>query len=110
MPVYREAASPFVADFVGKVNMLPGRVVGGQLHVGDLRLAHEGPDREVKIYLRPEDVLARPINDGDEHVFDATIEKIEFLGSYCHVHVNSPALSGIMLYRLSPVSRFSPRT
>ena len=92
MQVYREAASPFVADFVGKVNMLPGKVLGGELQVGTLRLPYDGVDREVKVYLRPEDVLARPIADGDAHLFDATIEKIEFLGSYCHVHVNSPAL------------------
>ena len=49
-------------------------------------------DRDVRIYLRPEDVLARPIAEGDPHVFDASIEKIEFLGSYCHVKVASPAL------------------
>ena len=29
----------------------------------------------------------------DPHVFDAIIEKIEFLGSFCHVHVNSPAFA-----------------
>ena len=39
-------------------------------------------------------MLARPIAPGDAHVFDATIEKIEFLGSFCHVHVASPALDG----------------
>jgi iron(III) transport system ATP-binding protein len=96
MEVYREAASPFVADFVGKVNMLPGKLAGGELQVGTFRIPHaaaaEGTERDVKVYLRPEDVLARPIADGDAHVFDATIEKIEFLGSYCHVHVSSPAL------------------
>ena len=91
--VYREPASPFVADFVGKVNMLPGRVRGGQLEAGTLRLADSGADREVRIYLRPEDVLARPIAEGDPHVFDSTIEKIEFLGSYCHVHVDTVALA-----------------
>jgi iron(III) transport system ATP-binding protein len=46
----------------------------------------------VKVYLRPEDLLARPIAPGDPNVFQADIEKIEFLGSYCHVHVASPAL------------------
>ncbi len=92
MEVYREPASPFVADFVGKVNALPGRVTGGTLQLGQLSLPHAGPDGEVKVYLRPEDVLARPIGPGDEHVFDAIIEKIEFLGSFCHVHVASPAL------------------
>ncbi|MCJ0765772.1 putative 2-aminoethylphosphonate ABC transporter ATP-binding protein [Variovorax terrae] len=91
--VYREPASPFVADFVGKVNMLPGRVRAGQLETGSLRLLADGADRDVRVYLRPEDVLARPIAEGDPHVFDACIEKIEFLGSYCHVHVASPALA-----------------
>jgi iron(III) transport system ATP-binding protein len=92
MEIYREPASPFVADFVGKVNVLPARVSVGELRFGALRLPCEGADRDVKIYLRPEDVLARPIADGDAHVFDATLEKIEFLGSFCHVHVGSPAL------------------
>ncbi len=90
--IYREPASPFVADFVGKVNVLPARVSGGELLVGDLRLPAEGADREARVYLRPEDVLARPIAEGDPHVFEASIEKIEFLGSYCHVHVATPAL------------------
>ena len=41
------------------------------------------------IYLRPEDVLARPIAAGDSNVFEAAIDKIDFLGSYCLVHVRS---------------------
>ena len=90
--VYREPATPFVADFVGKANVLPARVRGGELQFGDLRIPFHGQDREARVYLRPEDVLARPIAAGDPHVFDASIEKIEFLGSYCHVHVASPAL------------------
>ena len=94
--VYREPASPFVADFVGKVNVVPGRVRNGVLEAGTLRLpadGFDGADRDVRVYLRPEDVLARPIADGDAYVFDSTIEKIEFLGSYCHVHVGTPALA-----------------
>jgi iron(III) transport system ATP-binding protein len=92
LDIYREPASPFVADFVGKVNVLPARVAAGELRFGSLRIPCEGADREARVYLRPEDVLARPIADGDPHVFDASIEKIEFLGSYCHVRVASPAL------------------
>jgi len=92
MEIYREPASPFVADFVGKVNIVAARVVAGALLFGSMQLPCDGPDREVRVYLRPEDVLARPIAAGDAHVFEAIIEKIEFLGSYCHVHVASPAL------------------
>jgi iron(III) transport system ATP-binding protein len=92
LEIYREPATPFVADFVGKANVLPGKVRGGLLEVGGLRIPYEGQDRDARIYLRPEDVLARPIAPGDPHVFDASIEKIDFLGSYCHVHVAAPAL------------------
>ena len=93
LEIYREPASPFVADFVGKVNVLPARVRQGRLHAGALSWLAGGDDREVRVYLRPEDVLARPIAEGDPLVFDASIEKIDFLGSYCHVQVASAALT-----------------
>ena len=106
MAIYREPASPFVADFVGKVNVLPGSSNGQTLSVGTFTLTlphateHASHTHAVKVYLRPEDVLARPVGGGgaafaadDPHVFDAVIEKIEFLGSFCHVHVNTPAFA-----------------
>jgi iron(III) transport system ATP-binding protein len=100
MDIYREPASPFVADFVGKVNIVPASVTESELRFGSMRLPCSGPDREVRVYLRPEDVLARPISPGDAHVFEARIEKVEFLGSYCHVHVASSALGAnkLMVY------------
>jgi iron(III) transport system ATP-binding protein len=100
MDIYREPASPFVADFVGKINIVPARVTQGALRFGSMCLPCDGADRDVRVYLRPEDVLARPIAVGDPHVFEARIEKIEFLGSYCHVHVASAASDGtnLMVY------------
>ena len=96
MQVYREPATPFVADFVGRVNILPATALaGGRVRIGPsaFECAHDRADgAAVKIYLRPEDVLARPIAPGDGNVFDARIEKVEFLGSYCLVRAASPAL------------------
>jgi iron(III) transport system ATP-binding protein len=96
MEVYREPATAFVADFVGRVNVLRGRAArGGHVRIGptEFACAHGlGEGADVKVYLRPEDVLARPIAPGDSNVFEARIEKIEFLGSYCLVRVESPAL------------------
>jgi len=96
MEVYRDPATPFVADFVGRINVLPGTLeAGGRVKIGPTGFAcpHDrAAGTAVKIYLRPEDVLARPIEPGDSNVFDATIEKIEFLGSYCLVRVASPSL------------------
>ncbi len=96
LEIYREPASPFVADFVGKVNQLQGRVSQGRLRFGGFDLPAppaapqaNGADRDVRVYLRPEDVLARPIAAGDPHVFDATIQQVDFLGAFCHVHVLS---------------------
>jgi iron(III) transport system ATP-binding protein len=107
--VYREPASPFVADFVGRVNVLPATVVRpSQLHIGASVFETTGPapqgatGLEIKVYLRPEDVLARPLADnstaeqafgpGTANVFEARIDKVEFLGAYCLARVGSPAL------------------
>jgi iron(III) transport system ATP-binding protein len=96
MQVYRDPASPFVADFVGKINVLSGRLQpGGRVRIGASEFACEhltDTQRDVKVYLRPEDVLARPISPGDSNVFEGDIEKIEFLGSYCLVRVTSAAI------------------
>ena len=96
MQVYRDPATPFVADFVGKINVLSGQLhPGRRLHIGESRFECEVDAesvRDVKVYLRPEDVLARPIAPGDSNVFSGAIDKIEFLGSYCLVSVQAPEI------------------
>ena len=99
MQIYREPATPFVADFVGKVNMLVGTVEGpGRMRIGARSFAcascNGSPGRSVRAYLRPEDIVARPIAEGDANVIDSKIEKIEFLGSYCLVRVAAAELQG----------------
>ncbi len=94
--VYREPASLFVADFVGRINALPATLeAAGRVRVGarSFECPHDGePGRAAKLYLRPEDVLARPVAPGDSNVFEAEIDKIEFLGSYCLVRVKAADL------------------
>ena len=112
MEVYRDPATPFVADFVGKINVLAGPPAAGRdLRVGASRFACEhdtDAERDVKVYLRPEDVLARPIAPGDVNVFDGAIDKIEFLGSYCLVRVNAEAIGQRADHRL-PVAQLPRR-
>ena len=99
MQVYRDPATLFVADFVGRINALPATLEDGGLRVGGqvFRCEHESLNghaagRELRVYLRPEDVLARPIPAGDPNVFEALIDKIDFMGPYCLVRVHSEAL------------------
>ena len=92
MEIYREPATPFVADFVGKVNMLPGRISSGTLQLGQISLPAEGPDREVRVYLRPEDVTPALNGQDEAHVFVANIDQVDFLGAFCQVHIKSKAL------------------
>ena len=73
----------------------PTATESSTLAIGDSRFDCEHDtqvERDVKIYLRPEDVLARPIVDGDANVFVGLIDKIEFLGSYCLVRVSTESL------------------
>ena len=96
MEVYRDPASPFVADFVGRINALPATLeASGRVRIGtrSFECAPGGaPDGVSRVYLRPEDVLARPVAPGDANVFEAEIDKIEFLGSYCLVRVKAEDL------------------
>ncbi|MBL8329127.1 MAG: putative 2-aminoethylphosphonate ABC transporter ATP-binding protein [Rubrivivax sp.] len=99
--VYREPRTPFVADFVGRINVLPATALAqDRLHIG--KRSFDCPHtlaegQALKVYLRPEDVLARPLSPGDANVFEARIEKIEFLGSYCLVRVTSAVLGELPL-------------
>jgi iron(III) transport system ATP-binding protein len=105
LEIYREPASPFVADFVGKVNVLAGTAENGGVRVGSSLLNCHGMEaatgHAVKIYLRPEDIVARPIAPDDSNVLDARIEKVEFLGSYCLVRVAADALGQPLTVYLS---------
>ena len=105
MEIYREPASPFVVDFVGKANILEGKItVPGSLTVGSIKLACaqcSAVGQTVRAYLRPEDIVARPIEPGDTNVIDARIDKIEFLGSYCLVRVTADGLPSPLTVYLS---------
>ncbi len=98
LEIYREPASGFVADFVGRVNVLPGQLQGGALKLGRLSIdctrvpAAHNRSGAVKVYVRPEDILVRASEPGALQV-DARITKIEFLGAFCHVLVDAPDIS-----------------
>ena len=92
--IYRQPASAFVADFVGKVNVLSAVAeAGGRFRVGSLLLdgasdcAQVSPGAKVKLYLRPEDVVIDGASGPGPNRAHAKVTKVEFLGAFCHVTV-----------------------
>jgi iron(III) transport system ATP-binding protein len=87
--IYREPAAPFVADFVGTMNFLPGVVLGPQR----VRLGHvelhctrdlDGLDQGtvVNACIRPEDMVVRGAGRDGRNVMSARVDELEFLGAF----------------------------
>jgi iron(III) transport system ATP-binding protein len=86
--VYGRPATPFVADFVGKTNLLPARHADeGHVQVGPQRFAcavdgAASREEALRLFFRPEDVVVRGVNGTTPNSAAATVEKVEFLGAF----------------------------
>jgi iron(III) transport system ATP-binding protein len=85
--VYLDPATPFVADFVGKTNLLPAQPAGeGRVQVGDQRFACDTGTSKglggLRVFFRPEAVQVRGVNGSTPNSAAAVVEKVEFLGAY----------------------------
>ena len=88
--IYETPATPFVADFVGKINVLAAVAEGdGRFRVGGMSVA--AANRQMargtacKIYLRPEEVGVHVNGSAPADSLPGKISKIEFLGAFCLV-------------------------
>jgi iron(III) transport system ATP-binding protein len=85
--VYRRPASPFVADFVGRMNFVDGKLVdsasadcrGAVLTFGGSLTYAAGT--EVTVCLRPEDVVVRDTTSS-ANSFDVDVGVMEFMGNH----------------------------
>ncbi len=96
LEIYRSPATPFVADFVGKMNSWPGTLDGDhRVAVASLRFVVEpessggtlpapfGGSHGVVLCVRPEDVVVgNAAHDAPSNAFEAVIDAVEFLGSF----------------------------
>src|SRR2546430_4479082 len=87
--IYREPASAFVADFVGKVNVLSAVAEGaGRFRIGNLGFSGASTSgtiaagTRVKLYLRPEDVLVNGAALSQPNTAPAKGVKIERLAAF----------------------------
>ncbi len=92
--IYRRPATPFVASFVGQMNFFTAAVQEvDRLQIGAIGIdvVNGGAPRPtggtVRICLRPEDVQVRGIQPNQANVFEARIEELEFLGSFCRAQL-----------------------
>jgi sulfate transport system ATP-binding protein len=79
--IYDEPATPFVAGFVGSANVLHGRVVDGQVHLGSIRLPgaeHLAEGAAATAYVRPHDVRLAAHDDPSR--IRAVVERTSRLG------------------------------
>lgn len=63
--IYTHPQTPFVAGFIGDMNMLKVTITGGAADVGGVRLEAPVEDGEALVAVRPEDVTLVPSSDGE---------------------------------------------
>ena len=120
--IYREPASVFVADFIGTMNFLAAEIAGdgaggGGVRAGGLDLAcnvsGHASGEQVTAAVRPEDIVldgARIAGSTERGTgFDATVEYVEFLGSFARVEVQSAGERLLMDLPIAQVERFDVR-
>jgi iron(III) transport system ATP-binding protein len=87
--IYRAPATPFVADFVGTMNFLPGTAAGPRhVNIGDIDLecadefAGLEPGSAVTVCVRPEDLTVRDAGREAPNAMRANVDDLEFLGAF----------------------------
>jgi len=107
LEVYERPATPFVADFIGKVNVLSATCVGeGRFRVGevDLSAAANGvaSRQSARLYLRPEDRVLEDSGplQGRANFLRGTVKAVDFLGTYCLATIDVDGFDGqsLLLY------------
>jgi len=91
MTIYSRPATPFVAEFVGLTNRMPGTVHGGQVEVRGARLPlvkSDTPDGPAIALIRPEAVTLAGDGAAAAGPLTGTVISVSFLGATSHVTVD----------------------
>ncbi len=101
--IYRSPVSQFVADFVGHMTFISAVVSGdGRADIGGIHLevpALKGiaPGTRIELGIRPEELQVRGIGPETQNQFDATVETLDYLGSYSRALVIPDVNQGLHL-------------
>ncbi|SEG85614.1 ABC transporter ATP-binding protein [Marinobacterium lutimaris] len=104
--IYRKPEDPFVASFVGDVNILPGRYSSRsdqatlELSSSQFRLPSERVKADVgdrlDIYVRPENIQLDTL--GPQSLLSATVVTHVFQGDHVDIYLDVPALGDTRLF------------
>ncbi|HRE21468.1 MAG TPA: putative 2-aminoethylphosphonate ABC transporter ATP-binding protein [Rhabdaerophilum sp.] len=87
--IYRTPRTPFVADFIGRINLLPGVLrENGQVEFADRIFACSAgpglaPGAKVEVGVRPEAIRVRGVFGSEGNAVRVRIHDLEFLGAFC---------------------------
>ncbi|MDZ7651254.1 MAG: putative 2-aminoethylphosphonate ABC transporter ATP-binding protein [Burkholderiaceae bacterium] len=104
LEVYERAASPFVADFLGRINVLQGTSLGdGRFRIGTVELQTSAngiePGVSAHLYLRPEDRHVEGDASFGADALRGRVSKLDFLGTFCLAEVSDSTLGQpVLLY------------
>jgi iron(III) transport system ATP-binding protein len=91
LDIYQKPANAFVADFIGKSNLVPGTVTSNAAADGTIRVdcqlgsltctAPAGTSGSIMVAIRPEHLELSPSGTPDENVLRGTVEAAAFVGN-----------------------------
>jgi iron(III) transport system ATP-binding protein len=98
LEIYREPRSPFVADFIGVMNFVPGTALGpGTVRVGQLDLDADAdglaPGTSVTVAIRPEDIQVQSPLGSAPNRLEMRVELVTFVGSFFRVDLASELIA-----------------
>ena len=101
LEIYREPASPFVADFIGVMNFVAATVVGADLvRLGAIELACDAdgwaPGTEVTLAIRPEDIVVQEASPASPNAVRMRVEALAFLGSFFRADLVAEATGALL--------------
>ncbi|MDC0057451.1 putative 2-aminoethylphosphonate ABC transporter ATP-binding protein [Alphaproteobacteria bacterium] len=95
--IYKNANSPFIADFIGVMNFIPATIVKHNKAqcIGvniDCDTQDFQDNQSIQLAIRPEDIQ---LNAEKTHnnVLETTIKEIEFLGSYQRIYLEASSVT-----------------
>jgi iron(III) transport system ATP-binding protein len=109
LELYAHPSNHFVADFIGKADFLPARVIAaGKIQIGEQhfdlpKLPIDSPvGSDLLVTIRPEAIRLSDEPESPTSHFQGTIQRTTFLGSIVEYEVTITGLEPIIVHAANP--------